>query len=240
MMSWPGWAAERRGLPEDEAARRLRVVGPNAVRSHRVHALSVLASQLRSPLLILLAVTAHGVVVPRPGQRRGDHRRDPGRLGRPGVRQRVQGGEDRRGAAFERPAQLRGAAGRAPAHGGRDRAGARRRGGPAAGPGGPRRPAAAGRGGPGVRRVGADRRVAAGGEVHRAGRRRDAAGRAELLRADGHRGAGRVGHRRGGRDRRRRGVRPDRRWAWESSSPRPSSRSGCASSRCCWSTWPGC
>ena len=46
------------GLPEDEAARRLRVVCPNAVRSHRVHALSVLASQLRSPLLILLAVTA--------------------------------------------------------------------------------------------------------------------------------------------------------------------------------------
>ena len=46
------------GLPEDEAARRLRVTGPNAVRSHRVHALSVLASQLRSPLLILLAVTA--------------------------------------------------------------------------------------------------------------------------------------------------------------------------------------
>jgi P-type Mg2+ transporter len=46
------------GLPEDEAARRLRVAGPNAVRSHRVHALSVLASQLRSPLLILLAVTA--------------------------------------------------------------------------------------------------------------------------------------------------------------------------------------
>ena len=46
------------GLPADEAARRLRVVGPNAVRSHRVHAMSVLASQLRSPLLILLAVTA--------------------------------------------------------------------------------------------------------------------------------------------------------------------------------------
>jgi P-type Mg2+ transporter len=46
------------GLTEDEAARRLRAVGPNAVRSHRVHALSVLAGQLRSPLLILLAVTA--------------------------------------------------------------------------------------------------------------------------------------------------------------------------------------
>ena len=57
-MSWPGWAADPGGLPEDEAARRLRVAGPNAVRSHRVHALSVLASQLRSPLLILLAVTA--------------------------------------------------------------------------------------------------------------------------------------------------------------------------------------
>jgi P-type Mg2+ transporter len=30
------------GLPQDEAARRLRVAGPNAVRSHRVHALPVL------------------------------------------------------------------------------------------------------------------------------------------------------------------------------------------------------
>src|SRR5690242_13392034 len=46
------------GLPADEAARRLTVAGPNAVRTHRVHALSVLASQLRSPLLLLLAVTA--------------------------------------------------------------------------------------------------------------------------------------------------------------------------------------
>ena len=36
------------GLPEEEAARRLRVTGPNAVRSHRVHAWSVLAGQLRS------------------------------------------------------------------------------------------------------------------------------------------------------------------------------------------------
>ena len=46
------------GLAADEAARRLQVTGPNAVRSHRVHAGSVLASQLRSPLLLLLAVTA--------------------------------------------------------------------------------------------------------------------------------------------------------------------------------------
>ena len=38
--------------------RRLRVIGPNAVRSHRVRVLSVLASQLRSPLLLLLAATA--------------------------------------------------------------------------------------------------------------------------------------------------------------------------------------
>jgi hypothetical protein len=37
------------------------VTGPNAVRSHRVHALSVLASQLRTPLL-MLAVIAMAVV----------------------------------------------------------------------------------------------------------------------------------------------------------------------------------
>jgi len=48
------------GLPEDEAARQLRATGPNPVRSHRVHALSVLAGQLRSPLLILLAVGLRG------------------------------------------------------------------------------------------------------------------------------------------------------------------------------------
>ena len=46
------------GLTEDEAARRLGVVGPNAVRSHRARALPVLVNQLRSPLLALLAATA--------------------------------------------------------------------------------------------------------------------------------------------------------------------------------------
>ena len=46
----------------DEAARRLQVVDPNTVRSRRVQALSVLASQLRSPLLMLLAVTVMAVV----------------------------------------------------------------------------------------------------------------------------------------------------------------------------------
>ncbi len=46
------------GLPADEAARRLRVVGPNAVRSYRARAWPVLRGQLRSPLLLLLAVTA--------------------------------------------------------------------------------------------------------------------------------------------------------------------------------------
>jgi P-type Mg2+ transporter len=46
------------GLAEEEAARRLRAVGPNAVRSHRARAWPVLMSQLRSPLLLLLAVTA--------------------------------------------------------------------------------------------------------------------------------------------------------------------------------------
>ena len=45
------------GLPGDEVARRLQVVGPNTVRSYRAHAPSVLASQPRSPQLMLLAVT---------------------------------------------------------------------------------------------------------------------------------------------------------------------------------------
>ena len=36
------------GLPEDEAKRRLRTAGPNAVRSHRARAWPVLARQLRS------------------------------------------------------------------------------------------------------------------------------------------------------------------------------------------------
>ena len=47
-----------KGLSADEAARRLRVVGPNAVRSYRARAWPVLRGQLRSPLLALLAVTA--------------------------------------------------------------------------------------------------------------------------------------------------------------------------------------
>ena len=46
------------GLPAGEAARRLRVAGPNAVRSYRARAWPVLRGQLRSPLLLLLAVTA--------------------------------------------------------------------------------------------------------------------------------------------------------------------------------------
>ncbi len=46
------------GLAEGEAARRLGMVGPNAVRSYRARALPVLWAQLRSPLLLLLAVTA--------------------------------------------------------------------------------------------------------------------------------------------------------------------------------------
>jgi P-type Mg2+ transporter len=48
----------KEGLAAAEAARRLRELGPNAVRSHRARAFPVLGRQLRSPLLILLAVTA--------------------------------------------------------------------------------------------------------------------------------------------------------------------------------------
>jgi len=46
------------GLTQAEAARRLAVAGPNAVRTHQARLLPVLARQLRSPLLLLLAVTA--------------------------------------------------------------------------------------------------------------------------------------------------------------------------------------
>ena len=46
------------GLTGEEAARRLRAVGANVLRSHRAQRLVVLARQLRSPLLLLLLVTA--------------------------------------------------------------------------------------------------------------------------------------------------------------------------------------
>jgi Mg2+-importing ATPase len=46
------------GLGSDEAARRLSIVGPNALRTHKASPWLVLGRQLRSPILILLIVTA--------------------------------------------------------------------------------------------------------------------------------------------------------------------------------------
>jgi Mg2+-importing ATPase len=46
------------GLSRAQAAGRAVVVGPNAVRTHRVHAWTVLGRQLRSALLVLLVITA--------------------------------------------------------------------------------------------------------------------------------------------------------------------------------------
>ncbi len=46
------------GLSSEEVARRRARVGPNAVRTHQARWWSVLARQLRSPLLLLLVVTA--------------------------------------------------------------------------------------------------------------------------------------------------------------------------------------
>ncbi|WP_435874573.1 magnesium-translocating P-type ATPase [Nocardia vinacea] len=46
------------GLTAAESRRRRQAVGPNAIRSHQARLLPVLARQLRSPLLLLLAVTA--------------------------------------------------------------------------------------------------------------------------------------------------------------------------------------
>jgi Mg2+-importing ATPase len=45
------------GLGAAEAAARLRTYGPNAILTHDVRALSILARQLRNPLLLLLAAT---------------------------------------------------------------------------------------------------------------------------------------------------------------------------------------
>ena len=51
-------SATASGLTTEEAGRRLDSYGPNAVRSQRTRAWTVLVRQLRSPLLALLAVTA--------------------------------------------------------------------------------------------------------------------------------------------------------------------------------------
>lgn len=47
-----------RGLTSAEAARRLRMLGPNAVRTHKASGWTVLGRQLNSPILILLIITA--------------------------------------------------------------------------------------------------------------------------------------------------------------------------------------
>ncbi|MGG5173072.1 magnesium-translocating P-type ATPase [Pseudarthrobacter sp. J1738] len=46
------------GLDSAEAAKRLQAVGPNALRTHRASGWSVLGRQLKSPILILLIITA--------------------------------------------------------------------------------------------------------------------------------------------------------------------------------------
>jgi Mg2+-importing ATPase len=51
-------ASNHDGLSSSEVDRRLSEVGPNAVRSHSVRAIAVFVSQLRSPFLLLLLVTA--------------------------------------------------------------------------------------------------------------------------------------------------------------------------------------
>jgi Mg2+-importing ATPase len=50
--------ASGEGLAAADASRRLRAMGPNAVRSHHARLIQVLLRQFRSPLLVLLAVTA--------------------------------------------------------------------------------------------------------------------------------------------------------------------------------------
>ncbi|HUJ66625.1 MAG TPA: magnesium-translocating P-type ATPase [Acidimicrobiales bacterium] len=50
--------SEPTGLTSDEAGRRLELVGANVLRSHRVRPWAMLVRQVRSPLLLLLLVTA--------------------------------------------------------------------------------------------------------------------------------------------------------------------------------------
>ncbi len=50
--------SNRDGLSSAEAAARLERVGRNALRTHRVRAIAVFVSQLRSPFLLLLLATA--------------------------------------------------------------------------------------------------------------------------------------------------------------------------------------
>jgi Mg2+-importing ATPase len=57
-------------LTSDQAARRLRTVGPNVLASHRVTAFGVLVHQLRNPLLVLLLAAA-GVSVATGGTTEG-------------------------------------------------------------------------------------------------------------------------------------------------------------------------
>ena len=56
VMGWLNSSAQ--GLSSAEASARRAFYGPNAVRTHHVNALAVLGRQLRSAVLILLAVTA--------------------------------------------------------------------------------------------------------------------------------------------------------------------------------------
>nr|MBW4095372.1 hypothetical protein [Acidobacteriota bacterium] len=46
------------GLAGEEAEKRLAEIGPNALRTHQANPWMVLGRQLRSPILILLIVTA--------------------------------------------------------------------------------------------------------------------------------------------------------------------------------------
>ncbi|MGO4492115.1 cation-transporting P-type ATPase, partial [Arthrobacter sp. 2YAF22_2] len=46
------------GLAAADAAERLAVIGPNAVRTHEASGWAVLGRQFRSPILILLLITA--------------------------------------------------------------------------------------------------------------------------------------------------------------------------------------
>ena len=230
------------GLTATEVAERSDRFGPNAVRSHHASALPVLRPPAAQPAAVAAARRGGGVVLRRRGHRRviiGVIVAASVGLGFVNEYRAETAAEALHSADPPRGRRRRATA--SPVERRRHAPGARRR----------RRtwssativPAdlrllAVER--PGVRRVGADRRVAAGRRRTptrcRAARRWPSCRRALFMGTVVHAGSG---ARRGRRDRRRDRVRADRRRARASTTRRPSSRSGCAGSRCCWSTVGG-
>ena len=93
------------GLSSEEVARRRARVGPNAVRTHHARWWNVLGATAAQPAPPAARRHRDLLVLRRRPHRRGDHRRDPARVDRARLRQRVPRRAGRRGAALADPAR---------------------------------------------------------------------------------------------------------------------------------------